>query len=268
MAGLLSDGLERIVPWWMRKRPGLEHGYKFLWASAVMCDALIDALMQGVHAPWPGYGTPTALEEIGRTREIVRGLSDTDDEYAARLRRWLDDAQRWGSDEAIARALHAYLRGRPMVRVVDRHGQWTEVNEAGELRTFTAPWNWDSITHPHAATERPTDIWIIVYGAAYAHQPSWEALDNAHGIGHDVPLIESEQAIAILKSDVKPAHNFIRCVIWVDDAEDFDPEAEPVDGEVPGMPDGRWGKWGKPDGAGSRVPSRNTNFRYWEFDQR
>lgn len=267
MAGLLSDGLERIVPWWMRKRPRLEHAYKYLWASAAMCDALIDALMQGVQAAWPGYGTPTALDEIGATRGIVRGLSDTNADYALRLRGWLDDAQRWGSDEDIARDLHNYLRGRPMVRVVDRNGQWTEVNAAGALRTFTAPWDWDSLTHPNAATERPTDIWIVVYGSAYEHQPSWAALDSTHGIGHDVPLIESEQAIAILKES-KPAHNFIRCVIWVDEASEFDPEAPEEDGIVPGMPDGRWGKWSKSDGLGGRVPSRNTNFRYWEFAQR
>lgn len=262
MAGLLSDGIERIVPWWLRKRPGLEHGYKYLWASAVMCDALLDALMQGIQAAWPGRGTPTALDEIGNTRGIRRGLSDTDVEYGARLQGWLEKAARWGSDEEIARSLHEYLRGRPMVRVVDRHGQWTEINEDGELRTFDAPWDWDSISHPKAEKERPTDIWIIVYGAEYEHQASWEALDGSHGIGHTVPRQEADEAIAEMKQS-KPAHNWIRCVIWVDDPSELDPEAvTPV-----GMPDGRWGKWGKPDGSGGRVKSRNTDFRYWEFQQ-
>lgn len=262
MAGLLSEGLDRIVPYWMRNRPGLDLAYKYLWTSAVMCDSLIDALMQGIQAAWPGYGTSTALDEIGATRGIVQGLSDTVDEYVSRLRSWLDEYPRMGSDEAIARQLHLYLRSRPMVRVVDRHGQWTEVDEAGSLRTFSAPWDWDSVSHPTGATDRPTDIWIIVYGSAYAHQPSWEALDDTHGVGHDVPLVESNQAISILKQ-WKPAHNFIRCVIWVDDEADLDPE------NGVGLPDGTWGYWGKDDGGtGVRIPSRNANFRYWEFDQR
>ena len=260
MAGLLSENLDRILPWWFRSRPGFDRGYKVLWASAVMCDALIDALVQGIQAPWPGRGTPTALDAIGVTRGIVRGLSDTADEYAARLRAWLDKYERMGSDEAIARELHEYLRGRPMVRVVDRHGQWTEINEAGELRTFTAPWDWDSVSHPDAATERPTDVWIIVYGSAYEHWADWSELLATHGLGHSVPSTESGQSISILKQ-WKPAHNYIRCVVWVDTPEELDPENEI------GLPDGNWGNWGKDDGTGEWVPSRNLDFRYWEFEQ-
>lgn len=260
MAGLLSENIEKILPWWMRKRIGLDRAYKFLWASALMCDALVHALLEGIEAPWPGYGTPTALSEIGATRGIVKGLSDTNDEYAARLQGWLDSYARMGSDESIARSIHEYLLNRPMVRVVDRHGQWTEIDTSGNLRTFNAQWDWDSISHPNAATERPTDVWVIVYGSAYEHQPSWDELDVMHGIGHTVPIGESDQSIAILKQ-WKPAHNWIRCVVWVDDSADLDPENEI------GLPDGRWGNWSKDDGMGERVPSRDTNFRYWEFDQ-
>lgn len=261
MAGLLIEGIERVVPWWLRYRIGLERGYRYLWSSALMCDALIHALIEGVQAAWPGYGTPTALSEIGATRGIVKGLSDTNDEYAERLRDWLDAYPRMGSDEAIVRSLHEYLLSRPMVRIVDRHGQWTEIDEAGDVRTFEAPWDWDSISHPTAAVDRPTDVWVIVYGAAYAHQPDWDALDLTHGIGHTVPTNERDQAIALLKQ-WKPAHNFVRCVLWVDDPAELDPEAEV------GLPDGKWGKWGKDDGSGTRVRARNSAFRYWEFDQR
>lgn len=260
MAGLLSEKLDRIVPYWLRNRPGLDRGYKYLWASAVMCDAMVDALIQGLAAAWPGYGTPTALGEVGATRGLVRGLSDTPDEYAARLREWLDKCARWGSDEEIARSLHEYLRGRPMVRVVDRHGQWTEIGTDGALRTFDAPWDWDSLSNPSAATERPTDIWVIVYGAAYTHHATRSALDVDHGIGHTVPYGEADQARAILKQ-WKPGHNWIRCVVWVNSPAELDPE------NAIGLPDGRWGKWGKDNGAGGLVPSRNTSFRYWEFRQ-
>lgn len=260
MAGLLSDDLERIVPWWLRNRPGLDRGFKFLWASAVLCDALIDALTRGIQAAWPGYGTSTALDETGATRGIVRGLSDNEDEYAARLRGWLDTYERMGSDDAIVRGLHEYLRDRPMVRIVDRHGQWTEIGTAGTIRTFSAAWDWDSLSHPTGATDRPTDVWVIIYGSAYAHQPSWVDLDSTHCLGHTAPSDEADQAVAILKQ-WKPAHNWIRCVVWVDDPADLDPEA------AVGLPDGRWGNWGKDDGTGAWIPSRNANFRYWEFDQ-
>lgn len=260
MAGLISDGLERILPWWMRRRAGFERAYKYAWASAIMCDALIETLMQGMVAAWPGYGTPTAHAEIGATRGIVKGLSDTSDEYADRLLAWLDEYPRMGSDESIARQFRAYLRGRPMVRVVDRHGQWTEVGTDGTLRTFAAPWDWDSISHPTAATERPTDVWVIVYASAYTPTPDWPALDLARGLGHDAPVTESDQAISIVKQ-WKPAHNWIRCILWVDTPAELDPE------NGVGMPDGTWGRWSKDDGTGVWVPSRNSNFRYWEFEQ-
>lgn len=259
-SGLLSSKLERLVPWWARMRPGLDRGFKHIWASALICDAMIDALMQGVFAAWPGYGTSTALDEVGVTRGIPRGLSDTIDEYVARLQSWLDEYPRMGSDEAIALMLHRYLLGRPMVRVVDRHEQWTEVDTDGTLRTFSAPWDWDSISHPTAATDRPTDIWVIVYGSAYEHTASWGALDASLGLGHTSPIGELDQAVAILKT-WKPAHNWIRCVIWVDTPEELDPENEI------GLPDGKWGRWGKDNGAGLTVQSRNPDFRYWEFSQ-
>jgi hypothetical protein len=260
MAGLLSDSIERIVPWWLRNRPALDRGYKYLWASAAMCDALIDVLMQGVQSAWPGLGTSTGLDEVGSTRGIVRGLSDTSDEYATRLQAWLATYARMGSDEAIVRSTRDYLRTRPMVRIVDRHGQWTEVAADGTLRTFAAAWDWDSISHPGASTSRPTDVWIIVYGSAYAPHATWPDLDLVTGVGHTVPVAESDQAIAIFKQ-WKPAHNWIRCVLWVADPATLNPET------AVGVPDGNWGNWGKDDGTGSWVPSRNLNFRYWEFDQ-
>lgn len=262
MAGLLIDGIERIVPWWFRKRPELERAFKLLWASALTGDMLVHALLEGIEAAWPGYGTPTALSEIGATRGIVRGLSDTVEEYATRLRAWREAYARIGSDEAIARSLHDYFLGRPMVRVVDRHGQWTEINSAGDLRTFTAPWDWDSISHPTASATRPTDIWVVVYGAAYPKYASWVDPVRAasRALGHNAPLLEVEQAIAELKR-AKPAHNWIRCVLFVDSPSLLNPELGV------GMPDGRWGNWSKDNGAGGRVPSRNTAFRYWEFPQ-
>lgn len=256
MSGLISDALDRILPVWLRNRPTLDRGFKYVQASAILGDRLVAALLEGLQAPWPGAGTPTALGEIGATRGIPRGLSDTEDEYAARLRGWLDAYARMGSDEATARSLHEYLRGRPMVRVVDRHGQWTEIDELGNLRTFSAPWDWDSVSHPTAAAERPTDVWVIVYGSAYVDQ-TLASLNALEGIGHTVPLTESDQAVAILKQ-WKPAHNWIRCVLWVPTPGDLDPEAPA------GMPDGTWGDWAKDNGSGSWVQSRNTTFRYWE----
>ena len=259
MGRVLSDGLDRLLPWWVRNRPQFKRGYNVVRAFAEVCDDQIDDLIEGIQSAWPGRGTPTALSQIGATRGIVRGLSDTDDDYAGRERGWLDRYPRMGSDEAIARELHEYLRSRPMIRVVDRHGQWTEINASGVLRTFTAAWDWDSISHPTAATDRPTDIWIIIY-ASYAHQPNWAALDGSHGIGHTSLPNEREQAISIIKQ-WKPAHNFVRCVIFADSPSALNPEASV------GIPDGRWGYWGKDDGSGGRVKARSTAFRYWEFDQ-
>ena len=262
MSGLLTENLEKIVPYWVRKREALERGFKVVWTGALLADMVIHALIEGIESAWPGYGTPTSLAQSGATRDVVRGLSDTNEEYAERLRLWLDRASRRGSDEAIVRSLHDYLLGRPMVRIVDRRGHWTEIDAAGNLRTFDAPWDWDSISHPGNAAARPTDVWVIVYGAAYPKYTSWldPTRSMTKALGHGAPSAEVDAAIVELKK-AKPAHNWIRCVIWVDTPAELNPELGV------GVPDGRWGNWGKDHVSGARVPARNTNFRYWEFPQ-
>jgi hypothetical protein len=255
------DVLERIVPWWLSNRPGKDVGYRFLWGPVAVLDVLQESLLQGMQASWPGAGTPTALGYIGRSRGVIRGLSDTDEEYEARLRGWLDRAELLGSMEGLALELHEYLLGRPRVRVVNRAGRWVTVDTDGTVTRATAAWDWDSVTNPERAGFW-SEEWVIIYPTTYAKSGTWGdgrkygARDS--GLGHVVTRHEREVVRGII-SDSKGGHSKVRSVLWTSDAALFDP-ANPAS-----LPDGTWGEWSMLVGTSRVASGRNTTTcRYWE----
>lgn len=257
----LRDAFKSVSPWWLSDRPtaGKTVGYRFLWSMISVLDVLAEGLLQGMRAAWPGAGTPTALPYIGRSRGIARGQSDTDDEYAAKLRAWLVRWEDAGSMEGLARELHEYLGNHPRVRIVNRAGRWVTM-ENGVLGTTDAEWNWDGVSHPERAGFW-SELWIIIYPTQWAVRGSMATLtpQDGYGLGH---LVSREEVDAVkgIVSDWKSAHSRVRAVIWTSDATLFDPD------DSDSLPDGTWGAWGGV-GSGSRTASgRNTTTcRYWEL---
>lgn len=254
------DSFQRYIPKWLANRLGQNVGYRFLYALIMPLDVMMQGVLEGVQAAFPGYGTPTALPLIGRSRGILRGEAESDDSYAARQRAWLDAWTEAGASKRIAREIHAYLANSPMVRIVDRSGNWVTVAADGTLTTTHAAWDWDSISNPERAGDW-SDLWIIVYpcewpitGTLGSRAGVWPP--RGIGTGHQVSRT-AVQAILGIVAQWKGAHTYVRGIIWSYDATLFDP-ASPVSGD----PDGKWGKWGKPVGSTVR-PARNTSCRYW-----
>lgn len=257
----LRDALHLITPWWLSDRveAGKTVGYRYLWSAVSVLDALLEGQLQGLQAPWPGKGTPTALPYIGRSRGILRGQSDTDEEYAAKLRGWLDRWLAAGSQLAIAREIHDYLEDHPRVRVINRSGHWVTLNADGTTETADAAWDWDSVSNPERANYW-SELWVVVYttnippAGTWGDGRKWGARDS--GLGHVITRIDRD-ALRNLISTWKSAHSLVRAVIWTSDDTLFDPT------DAGTCPDGTWGQWSK-GGSGSRVASRNTTCRYWE----
>ncbi len=146
----IRDALKLVSPWWLSDRleQGKTVGYRYLWGMVSVLDELLEGQIQALQSPWPGKGTPTALPYIGRSRGILRGQADTYDEYAAKLRGWLDRWLAAGSQLAIAREIHDYLSDHPRVRVINRAGHWVTMNADGTVETSDAGWDWDSVSNP------------------------------------------------------------------------------------------------------------------------
>ncbi len=257
------DVIRSYLPPWLADRPGKNAGFRFVWGMIAPLDAASEMLLQGAVAAFPGRGTPTALQQIGRSRALIRGQGDTDDEYAARLRAWLDTWPKAGSQERVARALHEYLATRPRVRVVNRHGHWVTVNEDGSVEEHDVPFDWDSVSHPARASHW-WDMWIIVYDPPWARVTapigtSGSVLEGREtGIGHYVTQTERDEIVGLVNA-FKSDHTFIRAIVWSYDDTLFDPEA-------PGtLPDGTWGAWGITSGSSYVLGGRNiVDCRFWE----
>lgn len=255
------DTFESYIPVWLRNRPGFTVGYRFLWSSIAPFDSVVNVLIEGIKASWPGFGTPSALPYIGRGRGLIRGQADTDESFGAKLRAWLDVWRDAGSMEVIARQVQGYLRNTPRVRIVNRAGQWVTINSDGTMEATFAAFDWDSVSNPERAGYW-SEMWIIVYPTEWADSGLWGdgrlwgARDS--GIGHVVTRVEVD-AIKGLIAQWKGAHSRIRNVIWTSDATLFNP-ADPAS-----LPDGTWGTWSS-GGSGSRVGSGRvtTTCRYWD----
>jgi hypothetical protein len=265
-----KDALRSFIVPWLSDRPGQENGktvgFRVVSTMVEAADMASDMMVQALQAPWPGLGTPTALTKIGRSRGMIRGQGESDDDYAARLRTWLDRWRQAGSMLAIGRSIHEYLANHPRVRVYNRAGACTEIAETtGDVTHFaagTTAWDWDSVSNPERAGYW-WDLWICVYPTEWADTGLWGDGrlwgDRDSGIGH----IVTREEVDAIKGEIaqyKSAHSHVRAVIWTSDAALFDPT-------VPAsQPDGTWGQWSVP-GSDPRVASgRNTtSCRYWEL---
>ena len=259
------------VPEWLSNRVGLDVGYRLAWAILSPLDALFETMYQGVLAGRPGANY-TSLGLIGRSRGIVRGADDTDEDYAERLREWLDTWRQAGRAECLARQLHEVLPGRPRVRVASRLGNWVTVNADGSLATHDSiSLDWDFLSHPERTSDIAnwwSEMWIIIEDP-WEYRPTDLAFaglltGDTRGIGHFC----RQEDVDIVKGQIlqwKSAHSYVRAVIWSTDPSDFDP-TNPAS-----LPNGRWGQWSIDSGKdragnGSRVASPRdvTTTRYWE----
>lgn len=259
----LRHALRAFVPPWLSNRPATplgparQTGYKLLYAQALMLDVMMDVAVQGLKARYPGLCQPDALPLIGQDRRIIRGLTEPDDMYAARLRAWLDSWRLAGNSyNMLAQLAPLFAPARvPVMRIVTNSGVWLTLNGDGTItRQVLGNWNWDGVTD-----DRWARVWVIIYsgdGYPWSANTPWGV--GKWGDGRTWGTTATHDMVATIRAVVglwKAEHSLYPTTIIPLDNTTFDPAAP--------EPDGTWGKRYKIVG-GVAVRSRLASARYFE----
>jgi len=259
---------EKLAPSWLTDGEGGLVGYSL----DVLGDAFIERVRLGLMARLPQnnpQGTktapPDALLRMGRDRRVVRGLTDTDQVYAARLVSWLDGRGRTGNPWALLKRLSEYLGPGPAFRTVDVRGNWFSRDADGAESCLMKQANWDWDGDPDGAS-RWSRFWVIIYpnglftegpGWGDGDAPNWGDPDTTWG---STATPEQVTTIRGLVKEWKPEGTRCINIILAFDPDSFDPTAAVDD---TGMPAGLWEHWSRNVG-GVQVPARLETARYWD----
>lgn len=229
-------------------------GYSF----ALVKDAFLQRAYLGLLAGYPqndknGATAPTdALTLMGRDRKIVRGISDTDASYAARLLLWLDDHRTRGNPFTLMRQLAGYCGPGVSFRTVDNSGNW-RARDANGVETSSGHlgnWNWDGSTSDWSRG------WVIIYPGSLWIAEGTLGDGTVYGdtTGTLGTTATQEQAATLhtIVTDWSPAGTQVEIILALD-ATSFAP-ASPE-------PDGLWRSFYKYV-TGTAVASRLSTARY------
>lgn len=264
----LRDSLASLVPKWLSNRPGLNTGYKILFAAATQGDILLEYAIEGVQAWFPGLtlGAPgqaldasTALSIMGASRGILQGDGESDASFVIRLRMWLDLWRLAGRPGGILLALLGYvLPSQPLARTVDNSGNWYTYT-AGQNPFSTQPpatptllqvspsnWRWDSLgpffQYPFAWWR----VWAILYSVGGSPFPvpsaTWGSFHWGDGTvwGFGGTYTQAKNLLSLVQQ-WSAAHAFVTLIVSYD-ATMFDPAQAFGSAK---LPDGHWGTFGK-----------------------
>lgn len=273
----IRHALKSFVPNWLADIPGLNTGFSVLFIMALMMDCIVEVMLQGLFAAWPGKGTASALPYIGRSRGLIRGEYDTDEMYAAKLRGWLSVWQEAGSDEQLARLLGDYFgQSAPfavpaLVRVWNRSGHVTSYDGTDVTVNEVPDWDWDELGFPERAAWW-SDVFITVTledgrWPSYPNlgDPTWVSYwgnPTSPGLGHAVPNGVPDD-VKVIVSVFKGAHTYVEALVFTPDGNIFNPLSFDAT-----YPDGYWGNFSR-NIAGTQTPARAIlspgaeYVRYW-----
>ena len=274
----LRDLAYQISPTWLQGA----NGEKYVYAQAVMGDVTADRVEQGSRAKMPQKCDPTALDYIGRDRDVVRGLSETDASYALRCKSSIYDHHFMGMAGGVMQAILGYISpAAPLVRIVWAAfapplvpTQWTWINDSAphgaipdswdnESPPYFAPWYWDTSNNRRR-------FWVILYvnatGTPWITDGRKYGDGSLYGDGHlyGVAGVTAAQVSTIraLVKDWKAAHSYCACIVVPLDSTLFDPfYAGDLPGDNSKLPDGTWADYGV-DVGGVYQPARFANARY------
>jgi hypothetical protein len=145
------DMAQIIAPSWLQRY----WGQRFQYALGLQWDAFSQAASDGVRARAPGApGTPLdALSYIGADRQLIRGLNETDEGFAARCSGAFSAWARAGSAEGTIREIQALVSPMATSAAQVNYGQsgyrtWALVSAPGLPCVYVfgnpAAWNWDN----------------------------------------------------------------------------------------------------------------------------
>lgn len=255
---------KRLAPRWLTEGEGELVGYSL----DLLKDGFIQRAYLGMLARLPENGPNgetaphDALTAMGRDRGRIQGISETDADYAVRLKGWLAAWKTAGNPYTLMRELASYLEPGFSFRTVDARGNWYSRAADGTETTLLQQgnWNWDG-DHP----ERWSRFWVVIYpnGVWEVEPLTWgDPSDTPWGsdlatdmLGLTVVTQEQVTKVKAIVRDWKPAGTRCVNIIVSPDETSFEP-ATPE-------PDGNWGSWGFYDAlSGIRIPGRLDTARY------
>lgn len=249
-----------LAPRWLTEDEGKKVGYSL----DLVLDGSVERLRQGLYATLPQNdpsGATTApkdaLEAMGRDRRVIRGIDESDQSYAERLVRWLDDRRRAGNPYMLMQKLAEYTGPGPSFRTVDARGNWYSRAADGTQSVLLKEQNWAWDGDP-SATDRWARFWVIVYpNGLWGPMADWGSDvvwgENPSETWGTTATREHVVSLQYIVKDWKLAGTRCVNIILAFDANSFNP-ASPE-------PDGLWGRWSKPvDGVMTR--SRLDTARY------
>ncbi len=164
---LRGSGQTFAPPWLMG-----HVGARYMYSAAIQWDTLLEFMRMAVIQRYPTVAQPEALGPLGVDRKILRGLSETDEHYAERLRQFKRTWKFAGNAPTLLRQLWEFMRpGATKIRYVVNGYEgptasagtqftdyWT-IDESGLVFERVSPsnWDWDGVY------EKNIRFWIIVY---------------------------------------------------------------------------------------------------------
>lgn len=244
---VFRGAVKNISPPWLQGT----NGYKFTYSAiGIVLDALAEYFRLGVLQGFPSTAQSSALPFIGRDTQILRGFRETDDAYAARLRRAFPTWKFAGNAQTLMGELAAYFSpSAPVIRYVvngeyvsgNKFADWWTLDSGNFTHTRTADsptannWNWDD-------DFTKIRFWIIIYrnegftpwfwgdGHVWGGGQSWGYEENFT----ENFAVDARNFIQQWKAAGSHAWRFGGLIV-TGDATLFDPS-----GSGAGYPDGTW----------------------------
>ena len=145
------DSIFKNLPRWLK---GF-WGARFIYSMILVADAFGEAAKQALTSRFPGFN-PTAIPQLCRDRDVLRGPNETDDQIVARLLLWLDSKRLLGHPLGQMQQVAAYCTPFPLhMRVVFNGGRYWDWN-SGTVTIGSMAWNWDGLN-------LPARFWLIIY---------------------------------------------------------------------------------------------------------
>lgn len=145
-----------------------EWGSKFVYTQAIQWDGLAEYLRIGILQRFPEYCQPEGLASLGLDRRIWRGLTESDENYASRLRQFKQTWRFAGNAPTLITQLYELMnpdavRIRYVVNGYDADGvqfaDWWTIDSTGLSYERVSPSNWDW----DGKRDKQIRFWLIIY---------------------------------------------------------------------------------------------------------
>lgn len=225
------DAIRRISPRWLQGGTA----EKVMYSMAIQLDALTDSARAGIKLRFPGLYSPETLAMTGKDRRIRRGRYESDEVYAGRQLRWLDDHRRRGGPYALLEQIFAHYVPAPFaVALVYFSGRRFSMDTNGVISRDDITWQ------PDADTAKWARWWLfyqwpdpVSSDGLWSDPGDWD--DG--GVWDSDLTIEEVDDIRDLPREWNCAHAFGKVVLLSSGVELWDYPQGPWD-----EPGGIWGE--------------------------